>query len=457
MNHPDQKTIELLALDSPELIPHREELERHFDVCQGCRSQYEEMRQFYRALRVVEPIEGADQEATRPRLLAQPGFVVSGSPKTLEPKKGVTALWRSVRSHPRISVGVLAAAIAMTSFLLCNKYKPIPTFANLNIYRQRLEVFDQRREFMWEVPARADSSFMSEEAAGHFMYLLSDLSGDGIPELVTTLQFLGDNLGGRRALRVLDNFGKVRWTKEPQAVQVAYGGAFYDEWYGHGYLSVARNAAKRSIIISSWNGTRSPAAEVVYDPEGKKLGEYWHFGQLQPTDTCDIDGDGISEVVAIGTNQSANDNMGFAVAVFLKPDAIRGRSQSVLTPGFGMPPSNAEVAYVRFPFSDMNRVLHWGTGTVQLERSGGLLNFKVSSGVNDGVSKGSFCFNYLLARNLRPIATKWDENARAYHAELLSRGLIHSRFDTSYTRNLTQSVRFWNGSAWQAAPTLIRY
>jgi hypothetical protein len=457
MNHPDQKTIELFALDSPETSQDREELAKHLSECEGCRLQYEEMREFYRALHVVEPPDGTVQEEARPRLLAQPGFMVSRSVKTSERKGVVLAMWRSVREHPRISVGVLAAAIAMTSFLVCNKYKPIATSAHLNIYRQRLEVFDQKNKLMWEVPAKADSAIVYEEDEHHFRYVLSDLSDVGAPELVTTLDFPGDDPAYRHTLRVVRNSEEVHWSSKPAIERFMYRGTVYDEWYGHAYFLVMRNAARKPVIVSAWNGTRSPAAEVVYDSKGNKTGEYWHFGQLQPADTCDIDGDGIGELVTIGTNQSSDDNMGFAVAVFLKPDKIVGRSHSILTPGFDMPTSDAEVAYLRFPLPDMNRALHWGAGTKQLARSGELLHFTVSSGVNDGVSRGGFTFEYFLDRHLHPLSVKWDENARAYHSDLLSRGLIHSRFYSTYMENLRRSVQFWNGSAWQSEPCLIRH
>jgi hypothetical protein len=457
MNHPDQKTIELLALGSPEADKHREELVKHFGECEGCRQQYEEMREFYRALRVIEQQDSTFEEETRPRLLAQPGFIIPGSVTAIESKSGVMSIWRSVREHPRVSIGVLAAAIVLTSFLVCNTYKPIATSAHLNIYRQRLEVFDQRNKLMWEVPVAADSSFLREEEKHLFSYVLSDLSQDGVPELVTILDFPGDMPPYRHTLRVMENCTDTLWSRKPQIQSVAYRGTLYNEWYGHAYFLVTRNSAGNPLIVSMWNGMHSPAAEVVYDSRGRRTGDYWHFGQLQPAGTCDIDGDGTREVIAIGTNQSADDKMGFAVAVFLKPDRIIGSSQSVLTPGFGMPNSDAEVAYVRFPFSDLNLALHWGSGTVQLTQVGELLQFKVSSGGDDGVSRGSFTFDYTLDNHLRPLLTKGDENGRAYHADLLSRGLIHSRFDTTYTENLRRSVQFWNGSAWQAEPCTIHH
>lgn len=457
MNHPDQKTIELLALDSPETAQHREEMERHFGECQGCRLQYEEMREFYRAVRVVEPQDATVEEETRPRLLAQPGFIVSRSVSAIERKGGVVMLLRSIREHKRLSVGVLAAAIALTLFFVWNRSTRIATFARLNVYGQKLEVFDQQQKLMWDVPVLAASEIAKdEEGKSHFRFVLSDLSEDRLPELVTTLSFVGDYPPYRHTLRVLHNSGDVHWSSKPRIQAVTYRGNLYNEWYGHESFLVARNASRKPVIVSTWSGTRSPAAEVVYDSRGNRTGEYWHFGMLLPVDTCDIDGDGVSEVVAIGTNQSADDNMGFAVAVFLKPDKILGVSRSVLAPGFDLPASDAEVAYVRFPLSDMNRALYTGAGTVRLMRSGDLLHFIVNSGGDDGVTRGIFTFEYILDRNLHPVLTKWSDNARSFHSDLLARGLVHSRLDSTYTQNLRQSVQFWDGSAWQSTPTLIK-
>jgi hypothetical protein len=464
MNHPDQETIELLALGSPEANEHREELAKHFCECEGCRLQYEEMREFYRALHVIEPLDATTQDEDRPRLLAQPGFMVPGSIKAIKRKGGALAMWRSIREHPRVSVGVLAAVVAMTSFFLlnnrhtptANRYRQIATSAEVNVYRQRLEVFDQRRQWMMELPVVTDSSIMGDEVRGHYRYSLSDVSGDGIPELVTTLLFVGDKPAHLRTLRVLNDLGEELWSDGPQIVALKYRETSYSEWYGHADFMITRNSAEVTMIVSSWNGTRSPSAEVVFDSKGNRLGEYWHFGQLQPADTCDIDGDGINEIIAIGTNQSSSDEMGFAVAVFLKPEKILGVAHSILTPGFDMAGSDAEVAYVKFPLTDLNRACHWGAGTAKLSRSGDLFHFTVTSGMN-GIDKGPFSFEYFLDKQLRPIRVGRDENASTYHATLLAAGLIHSRFDSTYLENLRRSVQFWNGSAWQSEPCTIQH
>ncbi len=109
------------------------------------------------------------------------------------------------------------------------------------------------------------------------------------------------------------------------------------------------------IIVGTNNG-RSPNVIFRLDNQTNILGSYAHYGDvknilLQLTD-------GKKKLFVFGQNDLGEmDSLSFPVLALIDPEKIIGRSESNCTPGFDLPPSPAELSYVRFPLSDMNYLL----------------------------------------------------------------------------------------------------
>src|SRR5512143_1509387 len=108
MNHIDQHSLELYALQSEELELSARQLERHLAECAGCRDLYQEVQEFY--ARAAESIgETAPPETSVSEALARwtgrlPVFTGARDTGSLRWNPGPLArLYFGFRDHPALA------------------------------------------------------------------------------------------------------------------------------------------------------------------------------------------------------------------------------------------------------------------------------------------------------------------------------------------------------------------
>jgi len=146
--------------------------------------------------------------------------------------------------------------------------------------------------------------------------------------------------------------GSIRFQARPGRGFTA-GAETYADHYRIYFLDVQDvNADGRNEILSiAHQYPWCPCCVNVWTLEGKKLGEYWHYGQFESLACLDIDGDGVMEIFAVGQGNAYK----CAVLVVLRLSAMDSSMFQVL--GSEILPAGKELYYLRFPRSEVSIIM----------------------------------------------------------------------------------------------------
>ncbi|MFN0171292.1 MAG: hypothetical protein ACKV22_33165 [Bryobacteraceae bacterium] len=186
----------------------------------------------------------------------------------------------------------------------------------------------------------------------HFSWI-GDLDGDGKTE-VLFVYHSSEHL--EDALLCLDAKGQLRWRYVPGSEVKTHKDRFKPPFSIRDFTVVSGLAGKRWVALSASHPIYYPGAIFLLDARGRSVGEYRHFGIFGRVNTADMDGDGVGEIYATGTNAAEKS----ATMVVLDPRRMRGVTAARETDQDyqiqGDPPA-AERARVLFPRSRLNRTL----------------------------------------------------------------------------------------------------
>jgi hypothetical protein len=209
---------------------------------------------------------------------------------------------------------------------------------------------------------------------------------------------------------------------------------------------------QRPNIFVVVQGGRSPGAVVRLDNGGKTVGEYWNFGTIEGMFQFDVNGDGTSEIVIYGRDDTEEEGAGshpFIAA--LDPERLTGLTEAGPAAGFGYGRSVAEIAYIRLPRTDLNAATYsqpvvWWHDVASTENAT-IFRFQVQ-----GAQPGKMDFEYLFTADLRPVqvkSTTWTENLVR---RLRGEGKVVGPIDAGYLSRLKDSIQRWNGTGWIPSP-----
>ncbi len=454
MNHPDEKIIELLALGASEVEHRRKELQLHFNDCQGCREMYSRFVEFYRNVGILEQDSLIPAAPQSPRLLAQPGFIVPASGEISQASHGPRSVWRSVRRHPVRSAVGLAAALAVVTLVVLFRKAPvgIPASVRVNTTTQEMSAFDRDFNTLWSKPVLVtkDTSPMSSWGIS-LSWGIADLYGNQRSEVLETFLMPGDRA---QVLRVIDGKGNIVEALYGRAESLRFRGRTYDEFFSYNAVKPIQTESGPINIIASYLGGHSPTAITRLDAHLSTLGNYWHFGNLRPLDTVDVNADGFREILCGGINQDTPDEIGYPVLVALPASAITGDVQSSATPGFGLPDAH-ETAYIRLPLTDINLAVDDGAHVASITHTATSIIVDAHSTFVKNNETYWYVVTYLFDHQLRPMQVKWDEHTRIIHAQLAGQGLVANKFDSTYTAALRDGIRVWDGKQWHSGPPYV--
>jgi hypothetical protein len=359
-----------------------------------------------------------------------------------------------VRKHPLITVSGSFAAVAIAAFIAGRSVpagSPDPEVATFHYEVERgvLSVQNSRGGLLWEKPVyRLRDEVSTEEFRRIQFTMIQDVNGDGHKELITTLPFKGE--GGVPELNRIGIFGG---STEPTvqrslAHSVTWNGAEYTaDGFGSGGFVILKPEAGRREIVASIPAFRSPTLVIRLDGNGRTLGEYWHHGHLPGIYTVRPGGKGEERLVLAGINDAEPKGVErSAVIVMLDPKELKDTTESSATPGYGYPPSTAELVYLRIPVSDIAKALQQ-IPLVQyvIGADSERIGFVVANSLD---LKVGGAFEYIFSSDLRILDVRPIDGIEAIHATLLKEGKIRSTFDRAYLDSLKSAVEYWDGHSW---------
>ena len=155
---------------------------------------------------------------------------------------------------------------------------------------------------------------------------------------------------------------------------------------------------------------------------------------------------------AAGINDAADTAGGsFGMIIILDPARILGRTQSNLTPEFGLPPSDAELYYVRLPLTDMEAATGYRGGVHQLTALG-----EPTLSFDYGQEALGIGFNYEFDGAMAVRSVRINTGTEVSHRRLREEGKIASELNLAYAEDLKRGVRYWDGQRWVDHPVRIR-
>jgi hypothetical protein len=467
MTHVDHHTLELYVLQSASLGRKRQSIARHLARCSHCRAIADEIRLIYiQAAAHVQPTRDVPIGSTESLAPWKEHFVTSRNyddrPLVRVDRSGVQRVLQFYRSHP-----VLASAVTLTSLVimvlaattLVRWVAPTPNPAKVHYDTSRdiLEVYDEKDNLLWLKPSRGLKRFQEEEGQGGGQFaVIGDLDGNRRNEVVTMIPIEATNTQPiTNAIRIYGSTGDVL-ASTSLGERVRFSGQTYQaSQFWAGGLTLVRNpTGAGKEIVAAARHYRSPSVVARLDARGKVLGQYWHQGHVWPLHTIESPDSSRQWVLLKGCND-ADTSDGGKIPVILVLDAskILGTSEASATRGFGFPASSAEVAYIRFPRSDIDYALH---GLVEVKKvlqgEGERWSFIVA-GID---STNGSSFEYVFGPDWRiETVLSSDTNTRV-HARLREKGLVHGQIDQRYLDNLKSSVEYWDGQRWVRGYTVVQ-
>jgi hypothetical protein len=209
-------------------------------------------------------------------------------------------------------------------------------------------------------------------------------------------------------------------------------------------------------IIAVTANASSPCLLARFDKNGNLLGEYWHFGNLVSIYAVDLYGDGKPEIVCCGTNDAAGDLVNrYGVVAVLDPSKIEGRVESVGSAGFGFPPSQAELYYIRFPRTDIEnidriRAVVSPMWPVRYE-NGDAFNFWYT------MPSYEIALQYILSKQMRILGIVPTTGYEELHGKWVKEDKLKGKIDSEYLDNLRTGVRYWDGKEWRKEPVRVQH
>jgi hypothetical protein len=369
-------------------------------------------------------------------------------------KRPLSRTGRFVRSHPYVAgggafIGVGIFAIGLI-ILRTGSKDTDPSFVHLNVQQGMIEVFNRRREMLWQLPgvdlrSAVDSEFYNQsQPAG-----TADLDGDGRSEVVCCATLAGPGNEPRRGLSILSSRGDlltfIQYSRETR-----FRGIEYPSFYTPSAYVVGQPVNRdRDLFVLTLN-ERSPMVLVRTDIHGGIKGEYWHFGHLPLVLSGDVEGDGSNDLILGGVNDIEDSRGGrFPVVVILDPRRLNGSSESKAAGGFGRSTASPEKYYIRLPVSDLEHAVGSAGSVCEMSRGvyqdGPVISFWVKLRFSGEIG---IAFEYIFTTDYQIKAVRSSGPSEILRARLSRGGELSGIIDSSYLNTLRLGVRYWDGRTW---------
>lgn len=463
MNHYDEHTLELFVLGASKVDNQRQAIEQHLTTCANCRDLVNRMHAFYQDFREELEKHAPEADQAQEKLilasqrLSHHERSESRPAETYRPVTRLQRLQHFARMHPVAVGGGTFLAFAAATLLTLNTQNLFgdrnPATYRFNVPEERVEILNASGDPLWHIFIKNAADEQKLDATGLEMkrVLITDLDGDGKSEVGSILTVGKREPQPGRDLRIYSYDGALKQTIQLDAPIEYLQREYVEAWFALGVEVTAPDSSGRRELIVLWTCNRSPSIIARYDAEGRILGEYWHFGKWHDMKVMDVFIDGKERLLLMGMNDIHDTlHLEFPSIAVLDIEKITGRKKSLTTPGFNLPFSNAEVAYVRLPRSPLAAILN----TNEIARRLRLATKDRLAFVVNGAD-GSYDYEYIFTRSFAITSVKSTTSTDIIYAGLAAQGKAAGKVDSTYLSGLKNGIRYFDGEEWKSEPTRI--
>jgi hypothetical protein len=274
--------------------------------------------------------------------------------------------------------------------------------------------------------------------------VIKDINRDGDNEVLFAPLRDRDQTG-EGWLFCYDRHGTELW-RFPAGKEIRCGGkTFSPDYRIAGFLCHDLDGDGRlETVVESFQAPDWPCQLAVLDPKGARIGEFWNAGYLREFTFHDINGDGREELIVGGVN---NEYQGGCLAVF-DTRLISGSSPQTGEYACEDLGRGSMLYYVTTPRTDVSRALgYYVCGLQWVEITG---NDRIRATMSEGL-----IFEFDLG--LACLQVSADHAFKIHHEEKVKEGKITSVLGDGYLRSFKDGVRWWNGSAFVATPSMVAH
>lgn len=203
------------------------------------------------------------------------------------------------------------------------------------------------------------------------------------------------------------------------------------------------NDGKLEIMLITMQMAHHPCQVMVFNHQGRSLGEYWHSGYLNSCLFLDLNSDNKKEIILGGTNNETD----AACLVVLDPFNLKGcspqRTEAQRLQGFSR---GRELYYIRFPQTDVIKVQKKVDAADRLMiQKNNLIQVRMQK---------SKLF-YELDLQLKCMLIRRTDDFIQEHNKAKIDGIISSNLDHQYFEDLRKRILYYDGNTWTDTPTPV--
>jgi hypothetical protein len=326
--------------------------------------------------------------------------------------------------------------------------------ANFRIVGSTLIVVNSAGAELWQFDTGIDKLASEEayrdvvlEAEKNFRLafphiIIRDINHDGWAEVVFSIQTTDDFDEG--VLYGFNRKGRQLWPKIKVGERHRFGNVVFANNYRiDGMAATDLNGdGNLELVLMTAHMQEWPSQLLIIDVHGKTIGEYWNSGRFTYMAFADINGNGIKEILAGGTNNE----YGKACLIVLDPRKMDGCSPQLKDEYKCLDfKKGTELAYLLFPRTDVDQAVVPSRDC--MDRIDLPENRVIR--VMPETAHIIYELGYDLRVNLATTSTSFE----ILHARLHGEGKIHSSLNAEYFERLKNGALYWNGQAWISQPS----
>ncbi len=322
---------------------------------------------------------------------------------------------------------------------------------DFDINQTQLTILNQTGQELWRYDLPIEQNLSEEHYRSHFqnrhfaagraqlpIIQFKDINRDGHKEVLFAVAYPVVN--GK--FYCFSHKGEELWSIDPGR-ELTFGSKVYlDEYRFSKFLSDDLTGdGFAEILLSSIHTPEFPTQLLLFDHNGKQLGEYWHSGRISDFVFEDINGDGIKDVIIGGVNNQFDCPF---LAVF-DSENISGCSPNTGEYASAALQPGSEKYYIRMPLTKVGAAVGPNETCARIMNRG--------EGIWS-VSTQPTSLQYRFAEDFRILEIKDSHTFEMRFREAREKGYISGELDQAYLDSLKDQVRWYDGEKWAAEPAM---
>jgi len=341
-----------------------------------------------------------------------------------------------LRYYATIMTGLFLLAVgALIGIRLAENRLGAPADCRLDY--QTLIVTDSGGRELWRWPAEAPfnmESYSPNTSAGLRKAWFGKFN-QGDRETFTVFPYYPitvDKTGG--SLICFSQRGDVKWRynfdKSVSDLEQTYPPTYV---VGDYHVAPVKAGGSNVVFVTSHHTYGDPNRFVIFDGDGKVLGDYWHSGHLINLEVEDVDRDGVNEIFLGGVNNGLHR----AILLVLDPRNVHGAFIQPAGDKFQLQGFDAgtQIATILFPRTCINKRLQSNT-VFKLS----VLPDWIKVDVMEVGGDASSVVLYMFDRNLTPKQVIISDRLKNLHGEMRSRRELDHDFSEAEVDELARNI-----------------